>query len=350
MKQKSPEDFNWEEQVGAKPLRLRPQSQSAANFMGYLVSQIVGFGALGLVTLIFSHFDFQKLSDLGSWTAGILGFSQFFLVPFGMGIVASYFWINPEKNDTAGFLTQGKRLNAYRPIHGSSFLNTLLSCVGAGFVLKEGVICLLMASPNLWAFMDLGVQTGAHFWRKNPFLGVSLVPLLLLVVFAEAGRSQPKTFVVSTDFHARASPAALWQYTANYPRNPHPPGWWLYRLGLPAPLQSTGAAEVGGRRDCVLDGGVKIGEKVVVAERNRKLEFVIDRQPQHPEIAHHFILERGRIELFPDGQGGTLLRGTSWYRLNVAPVAYFDLWGAQIVHQTHLRVFRWMEELALTRK
>ena len=338
MPSKTPEDFDWKAQVGAQPMRLRPASPRASIWLGYLASQIVGFGALALVTLVFSSFQFGKLSDLGQWTAGILGYSQFFLIPFGMGVVASYFWLNRE--------TWDKDKLPFQPHYGSSFLNTLLACFGAFFVLREGAICLLMASPVLWAFMALGVKTGAHLWRKNPFLGVSLVPIFVLFVFAEAGRPTSEAFAVTTDYHSKAAPAALWRYAANYPRNPHPANWWLFKMGLPAPMQATGAALVGGRRDCELDGGIMVGQKITVAEPSRKLEFVIDKQPEHPEITHHFVLERGRIELLPDGQGGTLLRGTSWYRLNVAPIHYFNGWGSQVVHQTHNRVFAWMDELA----
>lgn len=348
MSPRKDEDFDWQAQTGAKPFRLRPQNPRLAVWMGYLVSQIVGLGALGLVTLIFSRFNWDKMGDLGSWTAGILGFSQFFLIPFGMGVVASFFWLDTLKVSVKDAeLKSAQALRRKRPMAGGiSLLNTLLACFCAVPILHEGVICLLMASPILWLFMWLGVLAGDQFWRKNPFLSVSLVPIFLLMVFAEAGRPQSQTFAVTTEFHSAASPQSLWRYTANYPRNPHEPKWWLYQLGLPAPMQSTGAAKVGGRRDCLLSGGVDIGEKIVVAQPNRKLEFVIDRQPQHPEIVHHFVLLRGRIELLPDGQGGTILKGTSWYRLNVAPVAYFGLWSDEVVHQTHRRVFGWMDELA----
>ena len=344
MNSRRDEDFDWEKQVGAQPLRLRPANPRLAVWMGYLISQIVGFGALALVTLIFTRFNWSQMGDLGSWTGGILGFSQFFLIPFGMGLVASYFWLDTLKIAvTDAELRNAQILKRKRPIAGvSSLLNTLLSCFGAFFILREGAICLIMASPILWLFMWIGVVAGDHFWRKNPFLGVSLAPLF----FAEAGRPQAQEFAVSTDFHSKASPQALWRYTADYPRNPHAANWWLFRMGLPAPLKSTGTPEVGGRRDCDLTDGITVGQKIVVAETNRRLEFVIDKQPQHPELARHFILRRGRIELFPDGRGGTVIRGTSWYQLNVAPVAYFQGWSAPIVHQTHARVFAWMDELA----
>lgn len=341
-------DFNWQDQVGAQPRRFRPQDPRVAICVGFLVSQLVGFGALALVTLVFNRFDFSMMGEIGSWTAGILGFSQFLLIPFGMGLIASYFWLDMLRGPAteADLQNAGVRRIRKAIVGGVTFFNTLLACGGAFFILREGAICLLMASPLLWLFMWLGVLAGDHFWRKNPFLSASLVPLFLLLVFAEANRAAPPVFSVSTQFHSHASPAALWRYTADYPRNPHPPAWWLYQIGLPMPMQSKGAAKVGGRRDCLLSGGVDIGERIVVADVNRRLEFVIDRQPQHPEIVHHFILLRGRIDLQPDGKGGTILRGTSWYRLNVTPVAYFGLWSDAVVHQTHLRVFAWMDELA----
>ena len=335
----SNDDFNWEEKVGARRLRLRPQSVGWARFVGLVVSQLVGLGVLAFVTWVFSNYDLNRLSEIQSWTAGILGFSQFFVIPFGMGFVAAYFWFPPPIFD-------GKTVPKRAPVAGAAFANSAISCVGAALILREGVVCLIMAFPLLWIFMGLGMMTGQHFWRKNPFLSVSLAPLFLLLIFAEAARPQSQTFAVSTRFHSNASPQSLWRYTANYPRNPHPPDWWLYQIGLPAPLQSTGAPIVGGRRDCKLSGNVTIGEKIIIAKTAQILEFVIDRQPQHPEIVHHFVLERGRIELTPDGRGGTWLTGTSWYRLNVAPVAYFDWWSSQVVHQTHERVFDWMDELA----
>ena len=330
------ENYNWETQVGARRYRLRPLHPGWSRLVGLLVSQGAGLGALALVTLIFTRFDWDRMGDLGSWTGGILGFSQFLLIPFGMGFVAAYFWFPPPVSP---------KFKA-KPVAGAAFLNTLAACVGSAIVLREGAICLLMASPLLWAFMALGMSVGQGFWRKNPFLSVSLLPLFLLLIFAEAARPQTQTFAVSTRFHSRAAPASLWRYTANYPRNPHPPRWWLYRLGMPAPQQSVGAPLVGGRRDCLLSGDVSIGERIVVAQPSQKLEFVIDRQPQHPEITRHFVLERGRIELSSDGHGGTWLTGTSWYRLDVAPTPYFDLWASQVVHHTHERVFAWMDELA----
>ena len=333
MKPQNDENFDWEAQVGAKPLRLRPQNPRLAIWMGYLVSQIVGFGALAMVTLIFSRFNLVRMGDLGAWTGGILGWSQFFMIPFGMGLVGAYFWIGPVRRTA---LTAA----------GMSLLNTLLTCLCAAVILREGAICLIMAAPLLWIFMAIGVVVGDALWRKNSFLSVSFAPLFLALVFAELGRPRAQVSVVSTRFHSMASPQSLWRYAASYPRNPHPPQGWLYALGMPAPLKTSGAAKIGARRDVEMSGGVYVGAKIVVARPNRRLEFEIDRQPQHPEVTHHFVLERGSLELVPDGRGGTWVQGQTWYRLNVAPVAYFNWWSDYVVRQTHEHVFRWMDELA----
>ncbi|RYG67306.1 hypothetical protein EON80_13850 [bacterium] len=326
-----PEDFDWEAKVGVQKWSLRPKHPTLAILAGYVVSQVVGLGALAVVTAFFTNFDLNKLGDFGQWTVGLLGFSQFFLIPFGMGFVASYFWLDTDRKRSGCLPT---------------FLNTLISCVGAAAVLQEGAVCLFMAFLFLWLAMWLGNAAGDIFWQKNPFLSVSLVPIFLLLVWTEATFPATQDFSSSTDYHSKASPTALWPYVANYPRNVQPTQGLLFALGMPAPSSCSGEAVVGGRRDCLLDGGVSVGSVVTEARKGRSLEFVFDRQPKHPEITHHFFLKRGRIDFLPDGKGGTIIRGTSWYRLNIAPVTYFSWWSESVVHSTHWRVFRWMDELA----
>lgn len=76
----SNDDFSWEDQVGARRFRLRPRHIGWSRFVGLLVSQLAGLGALALVTLIYNQFDWDKMTELQSWTGGILGFSQFLLI------------------------------------------------------------------------------------------------------------------------------------------------------------------------------------------------------------------------------------------------------------------------------
>ena len=69
-------------------------------------------------------------------------------------------------------------------------------------------------------------------------------------------------------------------------------------------------------------------------------------QPQDPEIVNHLILDRGQFRLHDNGNGTTTLIGTSWYRLNVYPAAYFDLWTRDIIRHVHRRVMTQIQTLA----
>lgn len=159
--EKHREDFDWQAQTGAKPFHLRPKNPRAAIWMGYVVSQVVGLGAIALVTLIWVSNSRMIKTEL----AALFILGQLFLIPFGMGMVASYFWLEPEAPDATPDPTRGYR--AYQAMRGSSFLSAVGFCVLASLVL--GPIVLLL-SPLLWSMIAVGMRVGASFWRKNPFL------------------------------------------------------------------------------------------------------------------------------------------------------------------------------------
>lgn len=312
---------------------IRPRSHRAQLWLGILVSNLVGFGATGLMFLLNTGFDWNRLGQIGTWTQSILTYSNFLLIPFGMGVCAAYFWRDLK-------LEGGQFIKTI-------LLNFLVTLLGAIAIFREGAICLVMAGPLLLVIIGAGSWYGVTFWKKYPFLGVSVVPVLLVLMVADV--VTPKTFHsrVTAQFHSRATPAALWRYAASYPANPHPPNWWLWKMGMPAPVSLRGQTRVGGRRDCQMTGDIWVGSKVTAIVPNRQIDFVIDRQPAHPEALNHFISERGRIEFTPDGKGGTRLRATSWYQLQVYPGAYFNLFMAPVFHRLHRRVFEHMDELAL---
>jgi len=304
---------------------MRPRDWRAALVAGNLFSLGFGFVTTGLTFVIGMASQAARpahagwIFDFAEWTGNTIVEANFLVIPFGMGFVASYFWREIPDDQW--------RLKGC----GYQFVNFLFAMVGCSLVLLEGAICLWMAAPLVGLLMWAGNVVGRRFWKKNPFLGISVLPALIVALVCNAATPHYFLTSVTTNFHSAAAPAELWRYTANYPANPHPADWYLWRMGLPMPVKSVGRAIVGGRRDCDLTGGADIGERVVVAIPNRELEFV---------------LRRGRIELIPDGHGGTWLRGTSWYQLKVFPTIYFNWWASQVVHNTHRRVFQWMDELA----
>jgi hypothetical protein len=153
--------------------------------------------------------------------------------------------------------------------------------------------------------------------------------------------------IVTDQVLIRAAPATVWHYVPEYPTMTAPPDYWLWKIGLPIPTQSTATgAFVGAKRDCRFSGNVVFEEKIVEAETAKVLTFDVTKQPDHPELTGHFNLDRGRFLLRDNGDGTTTLIGTTWYRLHVYPAPYFDLWAADIVRRVHFRVMNHIKELA----
>jgi hypothetical protein len=299
---------------------------------GAFVSNVCGFVCVAILTIVGSGFNWKRLGQVGEWTSGTLSASTFLVVPFAIGFCAALFWKRAD-------LSKGARF-------GWTMGNLALSLLGASVALREGALCLVMAAPLLLGLMWAGSACGAVFWARNSFLSASVLPLLLVVLVGDAASPHSFREAVSTEVHSHQPPEKLWRYVASYPRNDAPPNFWLWQLGLSYPVEANGEPKIGGRRDCRFSGDVSIGERVVSAQPNRKLEFIVDKQANHPEVVGHFALERGRLELLPDGRGGTIMRGTSWYELKVYPAFYFAPWTRSIIHHVHRRVFEHMDRLA----
>lgn len=274
---------------------LTPRKSPAASLWlwgGFLFSNLLGFGSVAVLYWIRVNFDISRLGDVGAFTAGALGLAHFFLIPFAMGFSATFFWKELPR----------RRLSVH------SFANLGITLLGAFFVLREGVVCLVMAAPLLFWFQLMGTAT--------------------------------------TSYVVHASPGQIWPFIAGYPPIKERPEWWLWRLGLPAPIQSTAKPVVGSYRDCRFSGDVSIGERITEVVPQQKLTFVVTRQPRHPEVLNHFTIQQGRFLLTDNGDGTTTITGTSWYRLKITPVWYFDLWTRAIIRRVHLRVFEHIGFLA----
>ena len=215
---------------------IRPRTHRAQLWLGIIISNLVGFGATGLVFLLNTGFDWNRFGEVGAWTQNILTYSNFLIIPFGMGVCAAYFWRDFEWK-------------------GGQFIWTLLlnftvTLVGATVIFREGAICLLMAGPLLLFIIGAGTWSGQTFWKKYPFLGVSILPVLLVLMLADVATPHSFHASVTTEYHSKAAPAALWKYAASYPPTRIPPiggcGKWAYprRFRCGAKRASVGAAIV----------------------------------------------------------------------------------------------------------
>lgn len=278
-----------------------------------------------LVKFIFAHKETQ---------AGVLAMPNLFLIPFIGGLVAALCW-----------------RGLYRTI-GQTLLDALgasiLALVAAALFLREGLICLLMVFPVFYLMMWAGILLGRWwFKRRNTKTQLSIFPLLVLLILADASYVTNAATVVTDEILIRAPPAKIWPHVLAFPQIPDPPAYWIFRIGLPYPTETTNGGDfIGADRRCIFSSGVVIRERVAEFVPEEKLTFDIIEQPTHPEAYGHITLHRGQFLLRDNHDGTTTLIGSSWYTLRVHPAWYFDLWARDMSHAVHLRVMNHIRRLA----
>jgi len=303
--------------VDSQGVALSAKRRRALVAWGLLAANVAAAGIIGL--------GFW-LNGLNGTMGGVLISSDFLLVPVVMGLVAAFFWKALALTTTEYFLY--------------SLLNSALGLVTAGVFMREGVICLVIVSPLLLCFVFLGALGGRWLFQySNNRLNLSLVPLALAFLLLDALSPHHYRNAVSDRVLIHAPPSQVWTHLAAVPPITEKPDFWLFRMGLPYPVQSTVAGSgVGASRRCVFSQGRVFEERIVDWQPGHKLTFDITRQPRDPEILGHARVRRGQFVLQDNGDGTTTLTGTSWYELYVYPSWYYDLWAGSIARQVHIRV------------
>jgi len=256
------------------------------------------------------------------------------LIPFAIGLVASWVW-GPLKLGMGGILLQ-------------SLGCTALGLAVGAVAFQEGVICLIILSPLLYVGVLAGAVLGEVLFRKSRArVNLCLAPFLALVILAEHGLRRPHTSVVVDEIRIAAPPAKVWPHILAFAPIPDPPDYWLFRLGLPYPTETTNGGDFeGADRACRFSGGAVFKERVARLDPGRDLVFDILEMPPDPELLGHLDAHRGEFELRDNGDGTTTLVGRTWYSLHVRPAFYFDWWTHQIFRAVHLRVMRNVKHLA----
>lgn len=289
---------------------------------GCVASNLMAFLVIGLIKS-------TSLQDNGT-----LAFSVFVIVPILMGIISSWFWVRSiEKN---------------RTFIGYSISNGLLAILLSFVFLGEGVICLLIVSPLIFAFMITGTFVGkAMFKKNNQKLNVSIFSLLLVVFVVDSLSEHDYVNLVSDEMTINATPPQIWKNVVAFEKIKQKDNYWLFQIGMPSPMQTTvdGYYE-GSCRKCIFSNGYTFDEKIVTYKPNEDLTFDITGQPLDPEIMGHIDILRGQFLLKDNGNGTTTLIGNSWYRLHVFPVWYYDIWAKSITRNVHLRVMEHIKQLS----
>jgi hypothetical protein len=308
------------------PPPLPPQNRLVTLLIGMVVANFAG-GVL--------CFGVTKLNEVVRGPKeGWLIWPSFFLLPLLVGLVAAWFY---------------RRLD--RGV-GITFLDALwVSLVGLGaaaIVLREGVVCLIIAFPALYILILTGLFIGRIWFRWNyTRLQLSIFPLLVLLTVTDAFYTSTERAVVTDEILIQATPDKVWPHVLAFPNIPERPDYWIFRLGLPYPTQTTNGGDfVGADRQCMFSDGIVIKERVAEFVPLEKLTFDIVEQPTHPEAYGHITLHRGQFVLRDNGNGTTTLFGSSWYTLHVRPLWYFDIWTRDMTRAVHLRVMNHVRRLA----
>ncbi len=290
-----------------------------------------------LYSNLFAIVSFAIAYLVTNWNEGlgsILSFSEFVLVPMAMGIIAMRFWM---------------RLSArLLPLLPYALLNTIVGIGICAFFMQEGIICIIIVSPLILAFMWIGVLIGKYILKRdNSTLQASTALIFLILFVYDTFSEHNYRNVVTDEITINAPRQAVWKYVAAHPLNTREPDYWLFRIGLPNPIQSTITADsVGAERKCVFSNGATFDEVIVDNVPDSLFTFDIIKQPVDPEIIGHIEIRRGQFILAENPDGTTRLLGKSWYRLMVYPSWYYDIWAEDITREVHLRVMNHIKILA----
>jgi hypothetical protein len=309
------------------PPPLPPRNVVWTLMLGILVAPAIGGALLFAVTWFVGAYRDRDISALVAWP-------NFFLIPFLVGLIAAWFWRRLDRSLAISFL--------------DAFWILLVSLAAAAIILREGVVCLVIVSPLVYVFLWTGILVGRLVFRPDySKLQLTIFPLLALITLGESLYHSEQQAAVSDRILIHAPPAKVWPHVLAFPEIPDPPDYWIFRLGLPYPTQTTnGGNFVGADRQCIFSNGVLIKERVAEIIPNEKLTFDVAEQPPDPEAYGHITLYRGQFVLQDNHDGTTTLIGSSWYTLHVRPRWYFDLWTRDMTRAVHLRVMNHIRRLS----
>jgi hypothetical protein len=294
-----------------------------------LLGMLAGNAVGGLACLLA-----MGLASLVKNSAGFVVYPSLIAIPFAVGLAAAWVWRPLD-------LRVGQVL-----LHTLS--STFLGLFAAFLVYREGLVCLLIAAPILYAGSIAGALSGRVWFRKSKDnLNLCLAPLFLFAIAAEPSLRGTHSGVATDEIRIAAPPSKVWSHVLAFPEIRDAPNYWLFRVGLPYPIETTnGGNFVGADRACRLSGGAVFKEKVAQFVPGKLLTFDIVEMPPDPELMGHLTAQRGQFELRDNGDGTTTLIGRTWYSLHVRPAAYFDWWTHDIFSAVHMRVMNHIKRLA----
>lgn len=319
----------------APPLEQGPAADKALRSGTSLRAAVLALSVGVTYTLLLTVFSVYVLGDYGA--------ALFFGGPAVVGA-------------TAGYLLNAERIRTPAQTMRHALLTMTVAMVSMLAFALEGIICLVMAAPILLPMALIGALLGREIARRsagqeearqNGLLGALIVLPLLGVV--ESRLPNPPEQMVETSVIVAASPQDVWATVIAFPPIDSPEPWY-FRYGIASPRSARLVGEgVGAVRYCVFTTGEFV-EPITAWDAPRRLAFDVVEQPEPmfeltpyreihpPHLQGALESTRGEFVLRPLGNGRTRLTGRTWYRLRMAPTAYWSRWTDAILHRVHYRV------------
>lgn len=286
------------------------------------------------------------LTAWGIYGIGEYGVSLFILTPLLIGIVSTTLF---------GY---GRKLTK-REAAQISFLTLGVFTIGLIVFAIEGLICIAMAAPIGIFLTWIGGLIGRTTVNKTPDNSLTIILLTVfsipITAFAERN-SETEFYTVSTSLIIDASIETVWKNVIEFPKMEEPTEF-IFKAGISYPIDSeikgTGKGAI---RYCNFNTGSFV-EPITEWSEPTTLRFDVLEQPEPmteyspwdinaPHLHDYFVSEHGEFKLTELPTGQTALVGTTWYRHNIKPGAYWKIWSDWIIHSIHNRVLNHIKQNA----
>jgi len=289
--------------------------------------------AIGITLLLAT-----PLTAWGIYGIGEYGVALFILTPLLIGIVSTTLF------------GHGRTITR-REAFQISFLTLGVFTLGLIVFAMEGLICIAMSAPIAILLTLVGSLIGRTTVNKTPDNSLTIILLTFISIpitaFTER-TSEIQLYTVSTSLIIDADIETVWTNVIEFPRMDEPTEF-LFKAGISYPIDSEiKGTGVGAVRYCNFNTGSFV-EPITEWSEPTTLRFDVLEQPEPmteyslwdinaPHLHDYFVSERGEFKLTELPHGQTQLVGTTWYRHNIKPGAYWKLWSNWIIHSIHDRV------------
>lgn len=271
---------------------------------------------------------------------GDYGWTVFVFLPFLVGFLPSYFGIN-------------KLALSKKKCYSLSFTTLLVAILTLLLGAIDGLICVSMALP-IWAVVTwIGAYIG--FTIKNSRSPLNNTATLVILAFYSLSflsfdyiNEPDELTAVTTSIEINAPVETVWKNMVSFDTIAESVKG--FKPGFPYPISATVSDRgVGGIRYANFTTGTFV-QRITKWQEPQLLQFSVESTPQgmkewNPYCVMHpphndgyYKAYKGEFRLRRIGNNVTLLEGTNWYKIDIYPQFYWQLWVNAVIHKVHKRV------------